>query len=183
MIALSATSQRELFGDAPPTDMGDAEAESFRARTSPQSRREQGITFTPDWLVECMLERAAAGATFDTIVDAGAGTGRFALAAARRFPRASVIAVELNDDLVEVLQRKVRAAGPGARIRVIAADYRSLSLEPQGRTLFVGNPPYVRHHDIDEAWKRWYTMACRRRASKRRNWPACMRTSCCARCN
>lgn len=148
--------QRELFVDAARTDAGDTEADAFCARTSARARREQGITFTPDWLVQSMLERAASIATFDTIVDAGAGTGRFALAAARRFPRASVIAAELNEDLLGVLRSKVRAAGLEARVRVIGADYRSLPLEPRGRTLFVGNPPYVRHHDIDEVWKRWY---------------------------
>lgn len=156
MPALSAVSQRELFGDAAFMDAGDAEAELFCARTTPLSRREQGITFTPDWLVQTMLDHAASTGAFDTIVDAGAGTGRFALAAARRFPRASVIAVELNEDLAGVLRSKVRDAGLGARIQVIGADYRALPLEPRGRTLFVGNPPYVRHHDIAEVWKRWY---------------------------
>ena len=23
-------------------------------------------------------------------------------------------------------------------------------------TAFIGNPPYVRHHDISEDWKTWY---------------------------
>jgi adenine-specific DNA-methyltransferase len=26
-----------------------------------------------------------------------------------------------------------------------------------GRTLFIGNPPYVRHHQIEQKWKQWLT--------------------------
>lgn len=161
--------QAELFDVVTHAEGGDTEAQAFCAHTSPQSRREQGITFTPDWLVERMLARAAVLGAFDTIVDAGAGTGRFALAAARRFPRASVIAVELNEDLVRALQTRIREAGLSARIRVVGGDYRAVQLEPRGRTLFVGNPPYVRHHDIDEHWKRWYRdgmQACGIKASQ-----------------
>lgn len=154
-----ALHQLELFGGAAhsPSVDADADADAFVAAVPAAQRRAQGITFTPSWLVDRMLERAASIGPFDTIVDAGAGTGRFALAAARRFPRASVIAVELNGDLLRVLRKKVLAAGLGRRIRVIGDDYRELQLEAAGRTLFVGNPPYVRHHDIDERWKRWYS--------------------------
>jgi len=36
-------------------------------------------------------------------------------------------------------------------------DYRALDQDghADGRTLYIGNPPYVRHHQIDPAWKRW----------------------------
>jgi SAM-dependent methyltransferase len=161
--------QSDLFATVEHSAQLDPEAEAFCLSTSTKLRRAHGITFTPPWLVESMLKRCAAIGPFDTIVDAGAGTGRFALAAARHFPRASVVAVELNQDLAQALRGKVSAAGLGTRIRVVNADYRAFQLEFAGRTLFVGNPPYVRHHDIEEAWKRWYRdgmIACGIKASQ-----------------
>lgn len=32
----------------------------------------------------------------------------------------------------------------------------------QGPTLFIGNPPYLRHHQIAAEWKQWYSAALRR---------------------
>jgi hypothetical protein len=44
------------------------------------------------------------------------------------------------------------------RSQVIVADYRVAKLQSfEGHTLFIGNPPYVRHHLIDSAWKEWLT--------------------------
>ena len=71
----------------------DALSEAYCLAHDPQSRRSQGITLTPAWLVKRMLDEVA-GDGFETIVDCSAGTGRFAIAAARRFPAARVIAVK-----------------------------------------------------------------------------------------
>jgi hypothetical protein len=49
------------------------------------------------------------------------------------------------------------------RATVIAGDYRACSLDAiQGRTVFLGNPPYVRHHQIAGEWKRWLTETAQR---------------------
>ena len=119
------------------------------------ARRASGITLTPDWLVACMLASADAQA-YHTIVDCGAGTGRFAMAAALACPRAQVIAVEAHPDMLALLRQRVAAAGLSGRIRVIEGDFREVNIALQGRALFVGNPPYVRHHDVTPAWKDWY---------------------------
>ena len=38
------------------------------------------------------------------------------------------------------------------------ADYRDADLgEYDGTTAFIGNPPYVRHHQIESKWKEWLT--------------------------
>jgi adenine-specific DNA-methyltransferase len=133
---------------------------------SAQERRAQGITFTPEWLVEAMLARAAALGPFDTVVDPGAGTGRFAIAAAQRFPRAAVLAIELNPRLAAVLRERVQQAGLQTRVTVIEADFRVAALPLRGRALFIGNPPYVRHHDIGDDWKRWYSSGMAARGVK-----------------
>jgi hypothetical protein len=90
------------------------------------------------------------------VVDPGAGSGRFLVAAGRAFSRAKLVAIE-KDPLAALLARAhLHAAGLGERASVLLTDYRELVLPPvSGRTLFVGNPPYVRHHDIERRWKRW----------------------------
>jgi hypothetical protein len=46
---------------------------------------------------------------------------------------------------------------------VLVGDYRALDLpRAAGRTLFIGNPPYLRHHGIAPEWKDWYAATARR---------------------
>lgn len=132
--------------------LGDFFVESISAR----DRRAQGATFTPQWLIDLQLDQIASKADPARVVDAGAGTGRYALAAARRWPRAKVIAVEKDSALAEAA--RINAKMAGLRIQVICDDYLALNLPPvTGVTAFVGNPPYVRHHDIRPEDKAWYS--------------------------
>ena len=133
----------------------DVLGEAYCIANDAQSRRVQGITLTPAWLVERMLDEVA-GDGFDTIVDCGAGTGRFAIAAARRFPAARIVAVEQNPDLAALLRQRLRECGLRRRVDVIEGDFRAVQVPKVGRTLFLGNPPYVRHHDLGAPWKQWY---------------------------
>jgi hypothetical protein len=44
----------------------------------------------------------------------------------------------------------------------VVGDYRQPWLpEIPGRTLFLGNPPYVRHHQVEPAWKSWLVKTAR----------------------
>ena len=138
-----------------PIGPGDPLGDAYCLAHDALARRQSGITLTPDWLVDCMLLRAEAQA-YDTIVDCGAGTGRFALAAALACPRAQILAVEAHPDMLALLRSRVLAAGLAGRINVIEGDFRSVPLTLRGRALFLGNPPYVRHHDIAPVWKDWY---------------------------
>ncbi len=137
-------------------DSDDREGDAYCAAVSPAARRAEGITFTPAWLVERMCERASALGSFDTIIDAGAGSGRFTFAALARFPNARVIAVEPNAELADLLRRRAARDGLQARLQILEGDYRDARLPLAGRALFIGNPPYVRHHDIAGEWKDWY---------------------------
>ncbi len=132
--------------------------EAYSRIFSPATRRESGTTFTPAAVVAQMLDLASAlVAAPKRIVDCGAGSGRFSLAALRRFRTARVIACELNPLLALILQANAHAAGMAARLEIVTGDFRELELSPcNGPTLFIGNPPYVRHHDIAAPWKRWY---------------------------
>ena len=131
--------------------LGDA----FCRLRSPAVRRPLGATYTPEALVRSMIEWSACHEPA-RVVDPGAGSGRFLVAAGRAFPRATLVGVELDPFAALLCRAHLRAAGLAGRARVVVGDYRELSLEPvRGRTLFVGNPPYVRHHDIEARWKRW----------------------------
>ncbi|MGI8431458.1 MAG: Eco57I restriction-modification methylase domain-containing protein [Chthoniobacterales bacterium] len=135
---------------------GDPLGAFFAKSFSPQERRATGATFTPSWLVELQLDRIAAKCIPARVVDAGAGTGRYAMSAARRWPQATIIAVEKNPTLAEALRINARAAG--LSVQVVCADYLSFDLPPiVGTTAFVGNPPYVRHHGLSAKEKAWYS--------------------------
>jgi hypothetical protein len=90
------------------------------------------------------------------VVDPGTGSGRFAVQAGLRFPRAKIIGIECDPMPALIARANLAAAGLTRRSEVILGDYRSLALPPaDGDTLFIGNPPYVRHHGIEPRWKKW----------------------------
>lgn len=131
--------------------LGDA----FCALRSPVERRPLGATYTPHAIVSAMTAWASK-TTPARVVDAGAGSGRFVVAAGRQFPRAALVATELDPLALLLLRAHLAAAGMARRASVVAGDYRALSLPKiVGPTLFIGNPPYVRHHAVGAAWKTW----------------------------
>jgi len=150
-VLLNTTRRRLLTGH-------DVLGESYSQIVPAEQRRAQGATFTPPQVVRAMVAWAKTqGVTFERIVDPGAGSGRFVLAAAQAFPDAHIIAVEKDPHIASLLRANIAVAGLVKRVLIIVDDYRSVHLPTAGRTLFIGNPPYVRHHDIEPRWKRWYT--------------------------
>ncbi len=119
-------------------------------------RRDKGAVYTPKAIVDAMVHWASEGASPERIIDPGSGSARFAVAAGELFPKAKIIAVEL-DPVAALLSRATLATKwQGHRAEVALEDYRSFSRPPiEGRTLYIGNPPYVRHHKIAPQWKRW----------------------------
>jgi adenine-specific DNA-methyltransferase len=135
---------------------GDPLGEAFCALRTPAARRPSGAVYSPSVLVEAMLERAAAQAEPARVVDAGAGSGRFLLAAARRFPSAQLVAVETDPLALALLRANLAVRGLSRRAEILCLDYRLAVLSPLAeRTLFIGNPPYVRHHQIAAPMKAW----------------------------
>lgn len=132
--------------------------ELFGQIRSPERRRDDGATYTPAPIVAAMIAWAARQpVTPSRIVDAGAGSGRFLMAAARQFPKAKLIGVELDPLAALLLRANAAVLGFASRLSVQLIDYRELTLPRiKGATLFIGNPPYVRHHQISESWKSWF---------------------------
>ena len=138
----------------------------FIALRSAEDRRPLGQTYTPRPIIKAMLGWAGDATTAKPkrVVDPGAGSGRFALAAARRFPKADVLANEIDPLAALICRANIAAADLSKRATVQLQDYHSLTVPPiDGATLFVGNPPYVRHHQIHQNWKRWLTDVASRR--------------------
>ncbi len=140
--------------------------EAFCRLRSPVQRRPAGATYTPGPIVRSMTAWAAAQREPRRVIDPGVGSGRFLAAAAKMWPRADLVGVEVNPVAALMARATLAARGAGARATILLADYRSVSLGRGGAggpTMFLGNPPYVRHHLLGDAWKAWLTATAERR--------------------
>ena len=137
---------------------GDPLGDAFMRLRPPKQRRPLGAVYTPQGIVEAMVGWIAAKERPARVVDPGAGSGRFLLQAGRVFPDASLVAVEMDPLAALLCRANLTAAGFDDRSTVVVEDYREADLgRCDGITAFVGNPPYVRHHQIEPRWKRWLT--------------------------
>lgn len=108
------------------------------------------IAVTPDVLiprpeteliVEEVLEDARAGCRFSRILDLGTGSGCLAVALAREFPAARVLATDISSAAIQVAKRNAAANGVADAI-----DFRQTSFFDGvhfSADLIVSNPPYV----------------------------------------
>ncbi len=137
---------------------GDPLGDAFVQLRSARQRRSSGAVYTPPEIVDAMVGWISSKESPARIVDPGSGSGRFALKAGRTFSDASLVAVELDPLAALLCRANLTAAGLDDRSRVIVDDYRQADLSRcDGVTAFVGNPPYVRHHQIEPRWKQWLT--------------------------
>jgi predicted RNA methylase len=131
--------------------------EIFSSVRPASERRAVGAVYTPMGIVQSMMTWLAAQGSPARIVDPGAGSGRFILAAGEAFPDAQLVAVETDPLAALMLRANLSTRGWTDRTTVLVQDYRQVRLPRcAGTTAFVGNPPYVRHHDIAAQWKAWY---------------------------
>lgn len=122
---------------------------------SAEERRSSGATYTPQPIIQAMLAWAFEQPRPDRIVDPGVGSARFLCAAGRTFRKAALVGAEVDPLAALAARANLAANGLAGRSRVELSDYRLKSPAYQGRTLFLGNPPYVRHHQIGPRWKQW----------------------------
>ena len=117
-------------------------------------RRTLGAVYTPAVLIRPMVKWVLEQKP-ETVIDAGTGSGRFSLEVARRSPGTSIIAVD-SDPLATLMTRAMLAAIGHRRATVLNQDFTRVALAPtSGRTAFIGNPPYVRHHQLSPTLKAW----------------------------
>ena len=135
---------------------------TFEQLRLPQTRRKLGAVYTPQLIVQAMMGWAADKGLPARVVDPGAGSGRFIAAAARLWPHASLVACEIDPLASLIIRANAAALEFSSRLTVVVGDYREMELTPiKKKTLFIGNPPYVRHHDIESKWKQWFTSSAR----------------------
>ena len=124
---------------------------------SPEERRGVGAVYTPSAIVNAMVSWAASKGKPARVVDAGCGSGRFMLAAAKVFPKARLVACDIDPLAVLILRANAAVLSFSHRLEAHVTEYRFLGIPTiEGRTLYIGNPPYVRHHDISPDAKEWF---------------------------
>ncbi|MBX9660389.1 MAG: SAM-dependent methyltransferase [Nitrospiraceae bacterium] len=129
--------------------------EAFCALRSAPLRRESGATYTPGPIVRTMMEWAADHKNPGRIIDPGTGSARFLMQAGETFPEADLIGVDLDPLAALIARANLAVMGLAKRTRIILGDYRTLNEPSSKTTLYIGNPPYVRHHQISTKWKEW----------------------------
>ncbi|MDQ3886901.1 MAG: class I SAM-dependent methyltransferase [Actinomycetota bacterium] len=133
---------------------GDPLGDWFCDVRSADIRRRAGAIYTPGELVDPMVNWVLHQRP-GRVVDAGAGSGRFSVAVARKAPELDILAVD-TDPLSTIMTRGALASLGVRHAAVLQADYTQLALPNfDGRTAFLGNPPYVRHHQLTAATKLW----------------------------
>lgn len=143
-----------LAGDDP---LGSA----FCGLRGPEERRGQGAVYTPAALVAPMTQWVI-DQNPGRVVDAGCGSGRFTAALNRKCPEIATLSVDL-DPVATLMTRAAVAALGSNNATVVQADYTKWRLPTaKGKTVFVGNPPYVRHHHLSPKTKEWAQHAARK---------------------
>lgn len=133
---------------------GDPLGELLIGTRTKVERRAIGQFLTPWPIVRHMVRQAVRPET-RAVVDAGCGSGRFAIEAARQRPDLLVFAIDL--DPLATLVTRANAASLGLRNITVVND-SFLTWEPppiDGPVAFLSNPPYVRHHELAPEVKRW----------------------------
>lgn len=127
----------------------------FSVLRSSEERREHGATYTPAPIVQTMVDWAASIRNPVRIVDPGVGSARFLSRAGAAFPKAELVGIDVDPLAALMARANLSVSGVGDRARILLGDYRRFSDRADGSTLYIGNPPYVRHHQIAPKWKEW----------------------------
>ncbi len=119
-----------------------------------------GVVYTPMNVVRPMVAWTMSQEPA-RVVDAGCGSGRFAAAVAKQSPNTAVIAVDV-DPVATLLCRAALAVLGAQHSTVRNESFLGMALAKiDGRTAFISNPPYVRHHLVGSDDKEWLELAAK----------------------
>jgi hypothetical protein len=143
-------------------------AEAYNASISTANRRRLGTVFTPDDVVAHMMDLVDAQLGEKqpaVVIDPGAGVGAFTLAAARRWPSARIVAVDINPVTLGLLgarlafERRLDPSLKSVDVDLRLADYmeqlpKLFAQSEPGPVVALGNPPYTRTQALPAEYKR-----------------------------
>lgn len=92
-------------------------------------------------LVERLIERNVISA--GRILDLGTGSGAIALALAKQYPEAKVVAVDSSEAALELARENAAQSGLAERVEYIRSDWFSAVPSEARFDLIVANPPYL----------------------------------------
>ena len=146
--------------------------------SAPAERRGDGATYTPAPIVEAMVAWVAGEGRPARVVDPGAGSGRFAVAAGRPLRRGPARGGRARPARRRVCRGHLAAAGLAGRAAWWPGDYRSAEIGRDGDGHPLPRQPALRAPPPDPAgWKEWLTLAGAPRAWRPAGSPACTSTS------
>jgi ribosomal protein L3 glutamine methyltransferase len=100
-------------------------------------------------MIEASFAPWAVPESVNNILEIGTGSGCIAVACARQFPDADVVATDVSEAALEIARINVYAYGLEQRIELRQADVWAAVDETFD--VIVSNPPYVTHADLDGA--------------------------------
>lgn len=113
-------------------------------RPKREELRNKGQFWTPHWVAKAMIEYVVKDAKM--IFDPATGEGAFFKALQEIHPTIGFYGIDIDDNVL---------ASPNYRASHVHVENRDFLKDPptQKFTAIVGNPPYIRHHRIDEETK------------------------------
>lgn len=159
--ALAAPSPPSALVEEVGLELGAGEdvlAALYNACISAKSRRRLGTVFTPKPVVDHMVELVDRGLDGERalIIDPGAGVGAFSIAAAKRWPLSTTVAVDINPVTLGLLATRIafeidadpERAEIYKRIDLRLGNYldlfREIYADCDEPIAALGNPPYTR---------------------------------------
>ncbi|HEX2492894.1 MAG TPA: 50S ribosomal protein L3 N(5)-glutamine methyltransferase [Steroidobacter sp.] len=100
-------------------------------------------------LIEARFEPWVDASRVRRVLDIGTGSGCIAIAAALALPDASVDAVDVSRQALEVAAVNVERFGLGSRVRLVQSDVFE-GLHEERYDVIVANPPYVGDEELNE---------------------------------
>lgn len=135
---------------------------AYEATLAPDERRARGVVYTPRSIVSEMLSLADTENPPTQVIDPGCGSGRFSIEAAKQWPGAQIVAIDTDPEALAIFEQAAADHGFSGRIVSILGDFRTVDLPvTSGKRLFIGNPPYTRHHAVGEDGKNWLATTAR----------------------
>ncbi len=106
-----------------------------------------------EFLVEKTVEHVSSqglGREKLKILDLGTGSGNIAVSLASYLPKASLVAVDISDEALEVARLNAMRNEVSHRIRFLKSDFFEALPTDRAFDLIVSNPPYLSRKDMEE---------------------------------